>query len=198
MSLLFKLLPRSVATSRPLLTNSRAVSDISNLFEQAESNRQQPEPAGQQSRYENRQNNMGGGEPRTAFRRMNKGINRVELLGGVAGDPLVKQTQRGGDFASFNLYTNVDHKSPNGELVTNVEVHNIVAFGGVAKYVANNLQRGSRVFLTGRLHYTGGQLLADGTRTPRMASINLEHVYPLFSRARQQQQDLESEQPEQD
>ena len=40
------------------------------------------------------------------------------------------------------------------------------------------------MYLTGRLHYTGGMLLADGTRTPRMASINVENIYPLARAAR--------------
>ena len=69
-------------------------------------------------------------------------INRVELLGGVAGDPIFKLTQRGSEFASFNLYTNVDKKLANGETMTMTEVHNVVGFGGIAKYIKNNIQRG--------------------------------------------------------
>lgn len=69
-------------------------------------------------------------------------INRVELLGGVAADPLIKQTVRGSEFASFNLFTNVDRRTPDGQIMTNVEVHNVIAFGGLAKYIRNNIQRG--------------------------------------------------------
>nr|CAD2177863.1 unnamed protein product [Meloidogyne enterolobii] len=162
---------------RPIMGLRQASTDISQLFEQSE------QPKGQPVYQDDMESNQQSGGYGSAYpqpqRRMNKGVNRVELLGGVAGDPVYKVTQRGSEFASFNLYTNVDRKLGNGNIVTNTEVHNVVAFGGVAKYIQQNLHRGSRVYITGRLHYNGGMLLADGTRTPRMASINVENVYPL-------------------
>lgn len=91
-----------------------------------------------------------------------------------------------------------------GNIVTNTEVHNVVAFGGIAKFIQQNLHRGlvflsfvfkflgSRVYLTGRIHYTGGMLLADGTRTPRMASINVENIYPLARSVRRDAMNQES------
>ncbi|KAL3084970.1 hypothetical protein niasHS_010039 [Heterodera schachtii] len=112
-------------------------------------------------------------------RRFNKGINRVELLGGVGSQPLVKQTAQGSAFASFNLYTNVERRLGDGTTTTNTEVHSIVSFGSMAKYVEKNVERGTRVYLTGRLHYTGGALFPDGTRSPRICSVNLESIYPL-------------------
>ncbi|KAL7077845.1 hypothetical protein ACQ4LE_003168 [Meloidogyne hapla] len=167
---------------RPLMGLRQASTDISQLFEESD------QPKGQAIYQDDVEKDPQSGRYGSAYpqpqRRMNKGVNRVELLGGVAGDPVFKITQRGSEFASFNLYTNVDRKLGNGNLVTNTEVHNVVAFGGVAKYIQQNLHRGSRVYLTGRLHYTGGMLLADGTRTPRMASINVENVYPLARAAR--------------
>jgi hypothetical protein len=42
--------------------------------------------------------------------------------------------------------------------------------------------------MVGRLHYSGGQLMADGTRTPRMASINVENIYLLGRTTQSQQQ----------
>uniref|UniRef100_A0A914LXN9 Single-stranded DNA-binding protein, mitochondrial n=1 Tax=Meloidogyne incognita TaxID=6306 RepID=A0A914LXN9_MELIC len=162
---------------RPIMGLRQASTDISQLFEQSE------QPKGQPVYQDDMESNQQSGGYGSAYpqpqRRINKGVNRVELLGGVAGDPVYKVTQRGSEFASFNLYTNVDRKLGNGNIVTNTEVHNVVAFGGVAKYIQQNLHRGSRVYITGRLHYNGGMLLADGTRTPRMASINVENVYPL-------------------
>nr|CAD2132915.1 unnamed protein product [Meloidogyne enterolobii] len=162
---------------RPIMGLRQASTDISQLFEQSE------QPKGQPVYQDDVESNQQSGGYGSAYpqpqRRINKGVNRVELLGGVAGDPVYKVTQRGSEFASFNLYTNVDRKLGNGNIVTNTEVHNVVAFGGVAKYIQQNLHRGSRVYITGRLHYNGGMLLADGTRTPRMASINVENVYPL-------------------
>ncbi|KAL3094978.1 hypothetical protein niasHS_006329 [Heterodera schachtii] len=110
---------------------------------------------------------------------INRGINRVELLGGVGGQPVVKQTAQGSAFASFNLYTNVDRRLSSGGTMTSTEVHNVIAFGGMARYVEKNVERGTRVYLTGRLHYTGGQLNADGSRSPRICSVNLESIYPL-------------------
>lgn len=71
----------------------------------------------------------------------------MELLGGIAGDPIFKNTQRGSEFASFNLYTNVDRKLNNGEIQTSVEVHNVIGFGGIAKYIKNNLYRGFLIIL---------------------------------------------------
>uniref|UniRef100_A0A914GZE5 t-SNARE coiled-coil homology domain-containing protein n=1 Tax=Globodera rostochiensis TaxID=31243 RepID=A0A914GZE5_GLORO len=110
---------------------------------------------------------------------INRGVNRVELLGGVGGPPVVKQTAQGSAFASFNLYTNVDRRLNNGGTMSSTEVHNVIAFGGMARYVEKNIERGTRVYMTGRLHYTGGAMNADGSRTPRICSVNLEAIYPL-------------------
>jgi single-strand DNA-binding protein len=173
---------------RPAIGLRNSSNGISQLFEESEFKESEfNQPPQERPVFQDDMRDMRGGSHSDnqgrAFpqsqRRMNKGVNRVELLGGVAGDPVYKVTQRGSEFASFNLYTNVDRKLGSGNIVTNTEVHNVVAFGGLAKYIQQNLHRGSRVYLTGRLHYTGGMLLADGTRTPRMASINAENIYPL-------------------
>ena len=46
-------------------------------------------------------------------------------------------------------------------------------------FVNSNYSSGTRIYLIGRLHYQGGQVMADGTRTPRMTSIQAENIYPL-------------------
>ncbi|KAF7637382.1 hypothetical protein Mgra_00003127 [Meloidogyne graminicola] len=168
-----------------------ASTDISQLFEESEQPKERETVYQDDVQEDSQASKYGRGYPQPQ-RRMNKGVNRVELLGGIAGDPIYKVTQRGSEFASFNLYTNVDRKLVSGNIVTNTEVHNVVAFGGIAKFIQQNLHRGSRVYLTGRIHYTGGMLLADGTRTPRMASINVENIYPLARSVRRDAMNQES------
>lgn len=98
-------------------------------------------------------------------------MNRIELLGGVADDPVEKATRNGHPYMALNMFTNVEYRKPDGSFDENVELHSVIVFGGLMNYVRRNVQRGNRIFVTGRLHYSGGPDQGFGSRIPRTASI---------------------------
>ncbi|KAL3124466.1 hypothetical protein niasHT_007749 [Heterodera trifolii] len=107
------------------------------------------------------------------------GINVLNCWAVSAVSHWSNRPAQGSAFASFNLYTNVERRLGDGTTTTNTEVHSIVSFGSMAKYVEKKRGTGHSCYLTGRLHYTGGALFPDGTRSPRICSVNLESIYPL-------------------
>jgi single-strand DNA-binding protein len=108
------------------------------------------------------------------------GINRVELLGGVAADPLVTVTRSGQPYANFRMFTNVPILRRDGQYSEIVEVHNVTCFGQQCRYVKNNVSKGTRVYVSGRLHYLGGyDQQSAGRRTPRVAFVKGEIVQAL-------------------
>jgi len=106
-------------------------------------------------------------------------LNRVELIGGVADQPVARVSRNGTEYVTFGLFTNVDFKKSDGTMGEHVELHNIHAFGGQANFVKNSITRGSRVLVIGRLHYEGGQVRPDGSRSIRVASITADSVAAL-------------------
>ncbi|VDL85053.1 unnamed protein product [Nippostrongylus brasiliensis] len=106
-------------------------------------------------------------------------MNRVEIVGGVANDPLFKTAKNDRPFALLNVITNSRLRLANGEYRDQTERHTITAFGRTAEFVANNIKKGQRVLVNARLHYTGGQLDENGVRSPRQTHLHAETVQPL-------------------
>ncbi|KAI6243677.1 Single-stranded DNA-binding protein, mitochondrial [Aphelenchoides fujianensis] len=112
-------------------------------------------------------------------RRRATNLNNVQLLGGVANDPVERVGRTGNAYCTFDMFTNVEYRRTDGSTDERVELHNIFVFGGNANYVLKNVQKGTRVFLSGRLHYTGGNLGVAGQRIPRSACIVADIVQPI-------------------
>ncbi|KAK5976935.1 hypothetical protein GCK32_007110, partial [Trichostrongylus colubriformis] len=106
-------------------------------------------------------------------------LNRVEIIGGVANDPVYKTAKNDRPYAILNVITNSRQRLANGEFREQSERHTVTAFGRTAEFVANNIKRGQRVLVNARLHYTGGQLDEQGIRSPRQTHLHAETVQPL-------------------
>uniref|UniRef100_A0A915BTR3 Telomerase reverse transcriptase n=1 Tax=Parascaris univalens TaxID=6257 RepID=A0A915BTR3_PARUN len=105
-------------------------------------------------------------------------MNRVELIGGVAEAPIQRVTRSGGDYVTFNMITNAEFRRQDGERSDQSELHSISVFGRAGDFVLRNIQKGTRVFVSGRIHYQT-MTRDDGARMGRMATINAEVVQPL-------------------
>ncbi|KAI1722684.1 single-strand binding protein family domain-containing protein [Ditylenchus destructor] len=125
----------------------------------------QPQFDNQRRSFEQREGRTGGGG------RRHNGINRVELLGGVAADPQFLTSRNGDEFAIFRVFTNVDYRRGNGDLVERVEVHEVSVFRPMLNIVRNSVRRGSRVFVCGKLTYFDR---ADGMS--RVARVTAENI----------------------
>ena len=78
---------------------------------------------------------------------MAKSINKVELLGRVGADPEMRYTQGGTAVTQLRLAT--DRVRKGGESET--DWHSIVVWDKLAEAVANYVEKGQRVYVSGRL-----------------------------------------------
>jgi single-strand DNA-binding protein len=87
--------------------------------------------------------------------------NLVILAGNVGNAPETRTTQGGTKITSFSLATSRPKRDSegkvikeNGRRVEDTEWHRITCFNGVAKSVAENVEKGQKLMVTGRIHYT--------------------------------------------
>lgn len=83
-----------------------------------------------------------------------KSVNTVTLLGNVARDPELKATKGGHSVCTFGLATNRVWKDSKGEKQSMPEFHNVVAWGGLAEFCAEYVQKGNPLFVQGYLKTT--------------------------------------------
>jgi len=79
-------------------------------------------------------------------------VNKAMILGNVTRDPEIRSLPSGQNVASFGVATNrfwTDKVS--GEKKSQVEFHNVVAFGRSAEIAQQFLKKGGLVYIEGRL-----------------------------------------------
>ena len=77
--------------------------------------------------------------------------NRIELIGNLGADPELKYTQTNRPVVNLSLATTEKWKDGKGQLQERTEWHRIVCWGDTAENVSKYLQKGSPVFIAGRL-----------------------------------------------
>lgn len=80
-----------------------------------------------------------------------KSVNKVILLGNVTRDPELKATTAGQSVATFGLATNRVWRDQSGEKQSLPEYHNLVAWGGLAEFCAQNVKKGKPLYIEGYL-----------------------------------------------
>lgn len=78
-------------------------------------------------------------------------FNQVQLIGFLGGDPELKYTQNQMPFCYFSLATSEKWKDKQGEVQEKTEWHRITLWGSVAEVASKYAQKGSKVFLQGKL-----------------------------------------------
>ena len=81
---------------------------------------------------------------------MNKGLNKVMLIGWVDGVPEVRHTPSGRPVASFSVATTRSWTSAEGERHEETEWFNIVAWGNLAELCGKRLVAGHKVYVVGK------------------------------------------------
>jgi len=79
------------------------------------------------------------------------GLNRAEILGNMCRDPELRTTPNGSSVCSFGVATNEQWKGQDGTQQERTEFHNVVVWGKLAEQVANNIGKGRKVYISGRL-----------------------------------------------
>jgi single-strand DNA-binding protein len=82
---------------------------------------------------------------------MNKGLNKVMLIGRVDADPEIRQTPNGHQIASFALATPRSWVSSTGERHEEMEWFSVVAWGSLAEICKSLLYKSQQVYVEGRL-----------------------------------------------
>jgi single-strand DNA-binding protein len=80
--------------------------------------------------------------------------NTVTLVGFVGNTPEVRNTQSGASITNMSLATSRSFKDGEGNRQSETEWHRITCFNGVGKSVAEHVNKGAMVMVTGRIHYT--------------------------------------------
>ncbi len=90
-----------------------------------------------------------------------RSINKVILIGHLAGDPETRETKTGKKVANFSIATNYD-TTVDGEKKQYADFHRIVAWGNLAETAEKWLKKGMGVYIEGRLH--NNQFEKDGQK----------------------------------
>ena len=78
-------------------------------------------------------------------------INKAILIGNLGADPELRYTQSGTPMATFNIATTRRWKDKEGQQQEETEWHRIVAWTRLAEICGEYLNKGSRVYIEGRL-----------------------------------------------
>lgn len=78
-------------------------------------------------------------------------MNSVKLIGRLAQDPEVRYTKTGKAVASFTLAVTRTFGAPGDEQRESTDFIPIVAWGNLAEMCGNNLAKGNRAFVQGRM-----------------------------------------------
>ena len=104
-----------------------------------------------------------------------KSVNKVILIGNVTRDPELKTTATGQTVCTFGLATNRFWKDQTGAKQSLAEFHNLVAWGGLGTFCAENIRKGKPIYIEGYLK-THGWETAEGIKKDRTEVIMEELV----------------------
>jgi len=83
---------------------------------------------------------------------MARGINKVILIGNLGADPEVRYTPSGAAVTNISIATSEGWKDKQtGEMQERTEWHRVVLFSRLAEIAGEYLQKGSKVYIEGRL-----------------------------------------------
>lgn len=81
---------------------------------------------------------------------MARGVNKAILIGNLGKDPEIRYTQSGSAVCNFSLAT-TERRKQGEEWVDHTEWHNVVAWARQAELCNQYLQKGSSVYIEGRI-----------------------------------------------
>lgn len=89
--------------------------------------------------------------------------NRVELIGHVGGTPEILNLESGKKLVKFSIATNEIFQNSQGEWVNDTTWHRIVAWEKMADLIGENVEKGQKVELVGKIK-TRSFVAPDGIR----------------------------------
>lgn len=83
---------------------------------------------------------------------MSRGLNKAMIIGNLGGDPEMRYTPSGKPLTKFQLASNRNWISAEGERKTETEWFTIIAWGKLAEICNQYLTKGQQVYIEGRIH----------------------------------------------
>lgn len=80
-----------------------------------------------------------------------RGLNKVTLIGNLGKDPELQMLEGNVSVAKFSLATTESFKDKNGQTHTQTDWHTVVLWRSLAELAAKYLQKGSLVYIEGKL-----------------------------------------------
>ena len=78
-------------------------------------------------------------------------LNKAMIIGNLGKDPEMRYTQGGQAVTQFTVAVNRNYKDANGEWKEETEWFRVVAWAALAERTAENLRKGRKVYVEGRL-----------------------------------------------
>ena len=82
---------------------------------------------------------------------MQRGVNKVILVGNLGSDPEVRYMPNGNAVANLNLATSESWKDQQGQLQERTEWHRLVMYRRLAEIAAEYLKKGAQIYVEGKL-----------------------------------------------
>ena len=82
---------------------------------------------------------------------MNKLRNKVQLIGNLGADPIIKSFDNNKSQARFSIATSETYKDKSGEKITDTQWHNVVAWDHHAKMIEQFVKKGNEIAIEGKL-----------------------------------------------
>ena len=79
------------------------------------------------------------------------GLNKVMLIGNLGADPEMRYTANGSAVTTFRVACSRTWQQPNGERQEDTEWFTVVTWNKLAEICSQNLNKGRRVYVEGRL-----------------------------------------------
>lgn len=99
-------------------------------------------------------------------KRIASACNRADIIGNVTRDPEMRTTTSGQKVLTIGVASNERWKDKaSGEMKERTEFHNVVVWGELAEEVAANVQKGSKVFVSGRVQTRAWETQSGSKRT---------------------------------
>jgi len=80
-------------------------------------------------------------------------LNSVRLFGNVGKDPVVTNFDNGNKLAKWSMATNERMKSASGDVVDEVQWHQLIAWGNLATMVESYVKKGMKISIEGKLNH---------------------------------------------
>ncbi|HEC33018.1 MAG TPA: single-stranded DNA-binding protein [Candidatus Kaiserbacteria bacterium] len=88
--------------------------------------------------------------------------NKAEVMGNLTRKPELRALQNGTKVASFSIAVNDSYKNKEGVKVESVEYVNCVAWGKAGELIAQYMDKGSHIFVSGKLRTSSWE--TDGVK----------------------------------